>query len=113
MSYDDDLGLRIALENASKSYAEGGVPIGAALLYHGENGKYPRILGSGHNQRIQKSSATLHGETAALENAGRLRAEAYRPSTMVRRQRRWPQLQFGELTFLPGADLPSITPCCT
>ena len=84
MAFDDELGLRIALENAKKSYAEGGVPIGAALIYHGDDAKYPRILGAGHNQRIQRASATLHGETAALENAGRLKAEAYRSSTMVR-----------------------------
>ncbi|GBE78756.1 Cytosine deaminase [Sparassis crispa] len=67
MKSSDVLGLKTALANARKSYDEGGVPIGAAL---------------GHNQRIQKSSAILHGETAALKNAGRLKAEVYRQSTM-------------------------------
>lgn len=81
---DDKFGLQLALENAKKSFAEGGVPIGAALIYHGSDPRYPRTLGSGHNQRVQKSSAILHGETAALEAAGRLKADAYRSSTMVR-----------------------------
>lgn len=81
--YDDNLGLNIALENARKSYDEGGIPIGAALLYHGNDVKYPRILGAGHNQRVQRSSAILHGEMAALESSGRLDPEVYRSSTMV------------------------------
>lgn len=83
---DDEFGLKLALENAQKSYAEGGIPIGAALIYHGSDTKYPRVLGAGHNQRIQKSSAILHGEIAALEAAGRLKADAYRSSTMVCRR---------------------------
>ena len=82
---DDQFGLQLAFQNAKRSYAEGGVPIGAALIYHGNDSKYSRVLGVGHNQRIQKSSAILHGETAALEAAGRLKADAYRHSTMVGR----------------------------
>lgn len=80
----DKLGFEAACNNARKSFEEGGVPIGAALVYHGDDEGEPRILGQGHNQRVQKASAILHGETAALENAGRLKSEMYRNSTMVR-----------------------------
>ncbi|KAI0074815.1 cytidine deaminase-like protein, partial [Panus rudis PR-1116 ss-1] len=59
----------------------GGVPIGSALVYHG--GANSEVLGSGHNERIQKLSPTLHAEISALENAGRLKAEVYRNSTIV------------------------------
>jgi cytosine deaminase len=72
-------GLNAALEQARKSYSEGGVPIGGALLVNSSH----KILGSGHNERIQKSSPILHGETAALDNAGRLQADVYRQATMV------------------------------
>ncbi|TFK84343.1 cytidine deaminase-like protein [Polyporus arcularius HHB13444] len=78
----DKLGMDVAFENARKSYGEGGVPIGAALVYHGPGGEEPRVVGQGHNQRIQKSSPILHGEMAALENAGRLKSDVYRNSTM-------------------------------
>ncbi len=77
----DEMGMDVAFANAKKSYDEGGLPIGAALVYHG--GEEPRVVGQGHNQRIQKASPILHGETAALENAGRLKREVYRNSTMV------------------------------
>ncbi|RDX41126.1 cytidine deaminase-like protein [Lentinus brumalis] len=76
----DEMGMDVAFANAKKSYDEGGLPIGAALVYHG--GEEPRVVGQGHNQRIQKASPILHGETAALENAGRLKPEVYRNSTM-------------------------------
>ncbi|KZT00872.1 cytosine deaminase [Laetiporus sulphureus 93-53] len=83
LSPADALGLRTALENARKSYSEGGVPIGAAIVYRdGEGGEQPRVIGQGHNQRIQEASPILHGETAALKDAGRLKAEVYRKSTM-------------------------------
>lgn len=60
-----------AFEEAQAGYEEGGIPIGAVLV--SSSGK---VLGRGHNQRIQKGSPTLHAEIAALENAGRLsRAE--------------------------------------
>jgi cytosine deaminase len=80
------LGLSTALAKARKSYQEGGIPIGAALVYHGSSTdpKDAVVLGCSHNSRIQKSSATLHGEIAALEDAGRLKAQVYRGSTMVR-----------------------------
>lgn len=83
---DDNFGLKVALEEAKKSYTEGGLPIGAALItYPTEPGvTVCTVLGVGHNERIQKSSAVLHGEMAALENAGRLPASVYRTCTMVR-----------------------------
>ena len=90
----DKLGLATALAKARKSYREGGIPIGAALVYHGSAGSCgddrdrdaanAAVLGCAHNQRIQKSSPTLHAEMAALEDAGRQRAAVYRGSTMVR-----------------------------
>jgi len=81
---DDTFGLKVALEEAKKSYTEGGLPIGAALIaYPTEPGvTVCTVLGVGHNERIQKSSAVLHGEMAALENAGRLPAGVYRTCTM-------------------------------
>jgi cytosine deaminase len=72
-------GLGVALEQARKSYSEGGIPIGAALIESSSR----KILGSGHNQRIQDASPILHGETAALNDAGRLQADVYRRATMV------------------------------
>ncbi|TFK33759.1 cytidine deaminase-like protein [Crucibulum laeve] len=79
----DEEGLRLAFEEAKKSYSEGGIPIGSVLLR--PNASKPNgieVLGSGHNERIQKSSATLHGEISALEDAGRLKPEVYRNSTI-------------------------------
>ncbi|KAF2253412.1 zinc-binding CMP/dCMP deaminase [Trematosphaeria pertusa] len=74
---ETDTGFKAALEEAQKGSDEGGVPIGAALV--AADGK---VLGRGHNMRIQKSSATLHAEISALENAGRLSAASYRGATM-------------------------------
>jgi cytosine/creatinine deaminase len=64
--------LDAALEEAQRGYAEGGIPIGSVIVHRGE------IIGRGHNQRVQKGSATLHGEMDALENAGRRTAQVYR-----------------------------------
>ncbi len=73
----DDAGfLEIALEQARAGRSEGGVPIGAALVVDG------RVLGAGHNRRVQDGSAIRHGETDALENAGRLPASVYARATM-------------------------------
>ncbi|KAL4808663.1 cytidine deaminase-like protein [Aspergillus unguis] len=72
-----DAGFIAAVEEARKGAAEGGVPIGAALV-----GKDGTILGRGHNMRVQSGSATLHGEISALENSGRLPASAYEGATM-------------------------------
>ncbi|CAN6638462.1 cytosine deaminase [Trichomonascus vanleenenianus] len=69
--------LQLAIDQAKKSASEGGVPIGAVLV-----DKDGKVLGAGHNQRMQKKSATLHGEMDALENAGRLPGSAYKGATM-------------------------------
>jgi cytosine/creatinine deaminase len=73
---DEEL-LAIAIGEARIGRDEGGVPIGAALAVDGE------VVGTGHNRRVQQSSAIRHGETDALENAGRLPASAYRRATMA------------------------------
>ncbi|KAF3902192.1 hypothetical protein ABW21_db0207690 [Orbilia brochopaga] len=78
MATDDDRKfMKIALEEAQKGYAEGGIPIGSVLV-----SSTGEILGRGHNMRIQNGSATLHAEISALENAGRLPATRYRNSTI-------------------------------
>jgi len=68
--------LAHAIEQAHIGREEGGVPIGAALVADG------RVLGVGRNRRVQDGSAIRHGETDALENAGRLPASVYRRATM-------------------------------
>ena len=69
-----DPGLEAAIEQARVGLAEGGIPIGSVLVVDGE------VVGRGHNRRVQKGSAILHGEMDALENAGRLVASEYRRS---------------------------------
>jgi cytosine deaminase len=66
--------LQAAIQEAERGLAEGGIPIGSVLVHDG------RILGRGHNRRVQKGSAILHGEMDALENAGRQPARVYRES---------------------------------
>lgn len=61
--------LDAAIAEAEKGFNEGGIPIGSVLVHKGN------ILGRGHNRRVQKGSAILHGEMDALENAGRLPAK--------------------------------------
>lgn len=73
---DDDRFLAIAIEQARQGVAEGGIPIGAALVVDGQ------VLGAGHNQRVQMGSAIRHGETDALEVAGRQPASVYARATM-------------------------------
>src|SRR5262249_38683056 len=73
---DDPAFLFAAIAEAQQGLREGGIPIGAALV-HGE-----RILGRGHNRRVQQGSALLHGEMDALERAGRQAASVYRSSVM-------------------------------
>ncbi len=68
--------LAIAIEEARQGLAEGGVPIGSVLVIDG------RIVGRGHNRRVQKGSAILHAEMDCLENAGRLHATDYRRATL-------------------------------
>src|SRR5919112_310356 len=69
--------LALAVAEARAGLAEGGIPIGAALVHDG------RVLGVGHNRRVQLGSAIRHGETDCLENVGRLPASVYASSTMV------------------------------
>ncbi len=73
----DQAFLEAAIEQARIGREEGGIPIGAALVIDG------RVLAVGHNRRVQMGSAIRHGETDALENAGRLTADVYRRATMV------------------------------
>ena len=68
--------LDAALEEARQGLAEGGIPIGSVLVIDG------RIVGRGHNRRVQRSSAVLHAEMDCLENAGRLGAGDYRRATL-------------------------------
>src|SRR5215207_7224549 len=76
MTSDDERFLALAIEQARLGRDEGGVPIGAVLVADG------RVLGAGHNRRVQLGSAIRHGETDALEVAGRLPASVYRRATM-------------------------------
>jgi creatinine deaminase len=71
-----DVFMRAAIEEAERGLAEGGIPIGSVLVHHG------RIVGRGHNRRVQKGSVVLHGEMDALENAGRQPAHIYRECTI-------------------------------
>ena len=73
---DEEL-LAIAIEQARLGLAEGGIPIGAAFAAGGV------VLGAGRNRRVQLGSAIHHGETNALEVAGRLPASTYRRATMA------------------------------
>jgi cytosine deaminase len=73
---DDRQFLAHAIEQARIGRAEGGVPIGAALVVDGG------VVAVGRNRRVQQNSAIRHGETDALEQAGRLPASAYRRATM-------------------------------
>ena len=68
--------MQAAIEEARAGLAEGGIPIGSVLVHEG------KIIGRGHNRRIQRGSPTLHGEMDALENAGRLPARVYRESVI-------------------------------
>jgi len=68
--------LQTAIEEAQKGLAEGGIPIGSVIVYEG------KILGQGHNRRVQNGSVVLHGEMDALENAGRQPASVYRNCTL-------------------------------
>lgn len=68
--------LVAAIAEAHKGLEAGGIPIGSVLVLDG------RIVGRGHNQRVQKGSAVLHAEMDCLENAGRLTAEDYARTTL-------------------------------
>ena len=72
---DDDY-MKEAIQEAKKSIQNKGIPIGAVLVHQN------RIIGRGHNQRVQKNSSILHGEMDALENAGRKNFSVYRESVL-------------------------------
>ena len=64
--------MHAAIAEAERGEREGGIPIGSVVVHHG------RVIGRGHNRRLQRGSAVLHGEMDALENAGRRTASIYR-----------------------------------
>ncbi|MDD5108810.1 MAG: nucleoside deaminase [Candidatus Omnitrophica bacterium] len=64
--------LKVAIEQARAGLKEGGIPVGSVLVYAG------KIIGRGHNRRVQKNSVILHAEMDALENAGRLPLAVYK-----------------------------------
>ncbi len=68
--------LKAAIEEAQKGLEEGGIPIGSVIVHKG------KIIGRGHNKRVQEGSVVLHGEMDALENAGRQKAAVYRESVL-------------------------------
>lgn len=71
-----DIFMQAAIEEAKTGLAEGGIPIGSVIVHNN------RIIGRGHNRRVQQGSAILHGEMDALENAGRQAATIYRESVL-------------------------------
>ena len=71
-----DVFLQAALDEARQGLATGGIPIGSVLVLDG------RIIGRGHNQRVQHSSVIHHAEMNCLENAGRLPVSVYRRSVL-------------------------------
>ena len=73
---DYDAMLKVAIEEARKGLAEGGIPIGAALFT-----RQGELLGAGHNRRVQENDPSVHGETDAFRKAGRQRS--YRDKVMV------------------------------
>jgi cytosine deaminase len=76
MMADTQRFMAVALAEARKGLAEGGIPIGSVLVVDGT------IAGRGHNRRVQKGSAILHAEMDCLENAGRLTASDYRQAVL-------------------------------
>jgi len=68
--------MQAAIDEARLGLAEGGIPIGSVIVYKG------KIIGRGHNRRVQQGSAILHGEMDALENAGRQPASVYREAVL-------------------------------
>ena len=75
MSIVDEF-MQAAIDEARNGEREGGIPIGSVLVHRG------RIIGRGHNRRVQRGSAVLHGEMDALEQAGRQPAAVYRESVL-------------------------------
>ncbi len=72
----DDVFLIEAIKEAKKGLKEGGIPIGSVIVHNN------KIIGRGHNKRVQEGSVVLHGEMDALENAGRQKASVYKESVL-------------------------------
>jgi len=72
----NDAFLEAAIEEARNGLREGGIPIGSVLVHEG------KVIGRGHNQRVQRGSVIHHGEMNCLENAGRQSAAVYRQCTL-------------------------------
>lgn len=68
--------MQAAIDEAQQGVNEGGIPIGSVIVHNG------KIIGRGHNRRVQQGSAILHGEMDAFENAGRQPAQVYRESIL-------------------------------
>jgi cytosine deaminase len=68
--------MQAAIDEAKAGLAQGGIPIGSVIVHDG------KIIGRGHNKRVQTGSPTLHGEMDALENAGRQPAQVYQQSVL-------------------------------
>jgi cytosine deaminase len=68
--------IQAAIEEARTGMAEGGIPIGSVIVHRG------RIIGRGHNRRVQRGSAILHAEMDAIENAGRQPASVYQQAVL-------------------------------
>ncbi|MEX1189023.1 MAG: nucleoside deaminase [Bacteroidia bacterium] len=73
---NDQYFMQMAYDEAMAGYNESGIPIGSVLVHKG------KVIGKGHNRRVQKGSAILHGEMDALENAGRQAASVYKESVI-------------------------------
>ena len=68
--------MSVAIDEAKKGLAEGGIPIGSCLVID------DKVIGQGHNRRVQSGNPILHGEMDCLQNAGRLRAKDYQRATI-------------------------------
>jgi Cytosine/adenosine deaminases len=68
--------MQMAIDEAKQGLAEGGIPIGSAIVHQGQ------VIGRGHNRRVQQGSVVLHGEMDAFENAGRQPAAVYQECTL-------------------------------
>ena len=73
---NENVFLKEAIEEAKKGLSEGGIPIGSVIVYN------DKIIGRGHNKRVQSGSVVLHAEMDALENAGRQTADVYKKCTL-------------------------------
>lgn len=71
-----DEGMKVAIEEARRGLENGGIPIGSAMVIDG------KVVGRGHNQRVQQGSAIHHAEMNCIENAGRLKASDYQRATL-------------------------------